>query len=235
MRLLFTLLLLVSTICSYAQIEKIKAARFTSIRSFGPFKVTLIKAEAAGAEIDYQGLDPEDVLIKCDDRELHIKLRNQSFLDFNGDQYKSRNKPYAIVTIYYTSLDNIEAKAGTIIVAEETIVAKNLTLISKMGAEMRLDIKTERLELDSSMGSEVELTGTATTADIKSKMGSNVNASMLQSQKVTVTSSMGSEVSVFAENELNASADFGASISYKGNPRHKSTSRFLGAEVNPKK
>jgi len=235
MRLLFTLLLLVSISCSFAQIEKIKAGRFTSIRIFGPFTVTLVKAEAAGAEIDYQGLDPEDVVINYDDRELNIKLRNQSFLDFSGDRYKSRNNLYASVTIYYTSLDNIEAKAGTIIRADQTLVAKNLTLISKMGADVRLDIKTEKLELDSSMGSEVMLTGTATTADIKSKMGSTVNASMLESQNVTVTSSMGSEVSVFAQHELNASADFGASISYKGNPRHKSTSRFLGAEVNPKR
>jgi hypothetical protein len=104
-----------------------------------------------------------------------------------------------------------------------------------MGAEVKLEIKTQKLFLDSSMGSQVELTGTAETAEIKSKMGSTVNASQLQSQEVEVSSSMGSDVSVFAEQELNASADFGASISYKGNPEHKHTSTFLGAEVKSKR
>ena len=217
-----------------AQTEKIKADKFNTIRIFGPFKVTLVKAATSRAEIEYRGINPDEVLIKNDDNTLQLKLRNRSFLDFT-DNNRNRNRSYAIVTIYYTSLENIEAKAGAIIRSTELIEATKLTIVSKMGAEVQLQIKTQKLFLDSSMGSQVELTGIAETAEIKSKMGSTVNASQLQSQQVEVSSSMGSDVSVFAERELNASADFGGSISYKGNPEHKHTSTFLGAEVKAKR
>jgi hypothetical protein len=82
------------------------------------------------------------------------------------------------------------------------------------------------------MGSEVNLTGMAEKVEIRSKMGSHVDASSLKSQHVNVSSSMGSDVSIFAEQELNASADFGGSITYKGNPSMKHTSTFLGADVH---
>ena len=233
MRQLYIFFLLVAFSAAFAQPEKIKADNINSIKIFGPFKVTLIKADASRAEIDYQDVDSEDVSISCDKGNLQIKLRTRSFFDFNDERYRHRSRTYATVKIYYTSLDNIEARAGAIIRSSETINAKNLALTSKMGADIRLDIKAEELTLDSSMGSEVELRGSAKTAAIKSKMGSHVNASKLQSQNMTVSSSMGSDVSVFAEQLLDASADFGATISYTGNPAHKSTSRFLGAEINP--
>jgi hypothetical protein len=219
-----------------AQTEEVKVKDFNVMYVFGPFKVNLVKSDAYKMTIDYDGINAEEVLIKSKEGELSIKLRNRNFFDFSNDSdWKRGNHRFATVTIYYKNLMAIEARAGAIIRANETIEAKDLFLVSKMGADMRLDIKTQKLELESSMGSEVKLTGTAERVDIKSKMGSEVDASFLQSQEVTVSSSMGSEVSVFAERELNASAGFGASITYRGSPQMKHTSRFLGAEVNPRR
>jgi len=82
------------------------------------------------------------------------------------------------------------------------------------------------------MGSEVELSGTAEVAEFKARMGASIDASRLKCQEVTASAAMGADVSVFAEKELNASANFGASISSKGNPAHKHTSGFFGADVN---
>jgi hypothetical protein len=101
-----------------------------------------------------------------------------------------------------------------------------------MGADVRLQLQVKEFDLESSMGSEVELSGTADVAKIKAKMGTEVDASALKCQEVTVSASMGADVTVFAEKELNASANFGASISCKGNPPHKHTSGFFGADVN---
>jgi Putative auto-transporter adhesin, head GIN domain len=218
-----------------AQIERVKVQDFNVMYVFGPFKVDLIKSDVNKMEIDYNGMDAEEVLIKSKEGELSIKLRNRNFFDFSNNDWERRNHRYAKVTIYYKEIMALEARAGAIVRANETIMANDLFLVCKMGAEMRLDINTKKLELESSMGSAVNLTGKAEVVKIKSKMGSSVDASYLQSQEVTVSSSMGSEVSVFAEKELDASADFGASITYKGNPAKKHASRFLGAEVNPKR
>jgi hypothetical protein len=88
------------------------------------------------------------------------------------------------------------------------------------------------LILESSMGSEVDLTGTAEDFDLKAKMGTDVDASELKCKDVKVSASMGASVKVFAENALDASANFGASVTCKGNPKHKSTSGTFGGDFN---
>jgi Putative auto-transporter adhesin, head GIN domain len=225
-------LIVFATIPSFSQLKETKIEEFNSISAFGPFKINLIKSSVNKMEIDYNDINSEEVTIKVKKGELSIKLRNRSFFDFGDDSnWEKTNHRYANVIIYYKEISSIEVRAGATVDANEAIVAKQLFLACKMGAEMELEVKAQTLELESSMGSEVKLRGSAEDVKIKSKMGSSVNASSLKSQKVRVSSSMGSEVSVFAEKELDASADFGASITYRGNPAIKNTSRFLGAEI----
>ena len=230
MRLFIFLLLLIAFTATHAQTHEIRVSQFTDISVFGPFKVKLIKAQSCRAEIDYNGIDAGDVTTKCNGDELQIKIRNRGF--FNDYSDHKGNRPQAIVTIYYTSLESIEIKGGASLRAADPIISPKLTLVSQMGAEVRLQLQVKELYLESSMGSEVELSGSANAAKIKAKMGTEVDASALKCQEVTVSASMGADVTVFAERELNASANFGASISCKGNPPHKHTSGFFGADVN---
>jgi len=101
-----------------------------------------------------------------------------------------------------------------------------------MGAEMKLNLQVKDLTLESSMGSEIDFTGTADYFELKASMGTDVDAAQLKCQDVRVSASMGATVKVYAENELDASANFGASVSCKGNPKHKSTSGTFGADFN---
>jgi len=231
MRLFTLLLLLVAITATQAQTHEIKVSPFTEINVFGPFKVKLIKAQTCRAEIDYNGIDAGDVVAKCNGDELLIKIRNKGFFDFM-DESDRRGNPKAIVTIYYTSLESIEIKGGASLRAADPVISPKLTLVSQMGSDVRLQLQVKELDLESSMGSEVDLSGTAESAKIKAKMGTEVDAATLKCQEVTVSASMGADVTVFAEKELNASANFGASISCKGNPPHKHTSGFFGADVN---
>jgi hypothetical protein len=234
MRFLFSSLAILFLFSADAQIENTKIKDFQVIYVFGPFRVDLIKADAPGIKIDYHGVDKEAITIKSKDGDLTIRFKNRDFVDFEDGPWKRNRVRFTNVTIYYTLLEAIEARAGALIESTETINAKKIFLVSKMGSQMKLSINAQNLELESSMGSEVDLSGVVDRLTVRSKMGSDVNASALKSQHVTVSSSMGSEVSVYAEEELNASADFGASITYRGNPSTSHTSKFLGAEVNRK-
>jgi len=232
MRLFTLLLLLVAFTSVNAQTHEIKVSQFTDISVFGPFKVKLVKSNTCRAEIDYNGIDAGDVITKCNNDELLIKIKNKGFFDFMDDSDRRGNHDWAIVTIYYTSLENIEIKGGASLRAANPISSPRLNLISQMGSDIRLQLQVQVLNLESSMGSEVELSGTADEAKIKAKMGSEVDASELKCQEVSASASMGADVKVFAEKELNASANFGATISSKGNPHRKHTSEFFGADVN---
>jgi hypothetical protein len=232
MRLITLLLLFVAYTAGFAQPHEIKVSPFTEISVFGPFKVKLIKAQNCRAEIDYNGIEAGDVITKSDGDELQIKIRNKGFFDFNDYSDRNGDRAKAVVTIYYTTLESIEIKGGASLRAADPITSSKLTLVSQMGVDVRLQLQVKELTLESSMGSQVELSGTADAARIKAKMGTEVDAVALKCQEVTVSASMGADVTVFAEKELNASANFGATISCKGNPPHKHTSGFFGADFN---
>lgn len=232
MRSILTLALAASLSYAAAQTKEFSAAKFSELTISGPFKATLVKSNKDKVEIDFNGVDPDDVIVDSGGGELEIKIK-QSIFDFDNYDDRDRNRKRAIVTIYYSSaLTDIELKQGSSLTSKETIAAKQMTLSSSMGSELKLDLKVDDLTLESSMGSEVDLTGTASNFEITAKMGSDVDASLLKSQDVRVRASMGASVQVYASRELDASANFGASVTCKGNPTRKKTSGTFGADFH---
>lgn len=232
MRYTFTLALVLMVGFLLAQPKEISSSAFSEIKVQGPFKVTLVKATLCKVEIDYHNIDPKDVIAETDGSELEIRIRHHGFFDFDDDWDNKRNRNYALVTVYYTDIKRIEISEGSSIYGADQIIAQRLKLKSRMGAEMKLNLQVKDLTLESSMGSEVDFSGTAEYFELKAYMGSDVDASQLKCQDVRVSASMGATVKVFAENELDASANFGASVSCNGNPKHKSTSGTFGADFN---
>jgi hypothetical protein len=232
MRSILTLALAASLSYAAAQTKEFSIAKFSELTISGPFKATLVKSTKDKVEIDFNGVDPDDVIVDSGSGELEIKIK-QSIFDFDNYDDHDRNKKRAIVTVYYSSaLTDIELKQGSSLTSKETIAAKQMTLSSSMGSELRLDLKVDDLTLESSMGSEVDLTGTASNFEITAKMGSDVDASLLKCQDVRVRASMGASVQVYASRELDASANFGASVTCKGNPTRKKTSGTFGADFH---
>lgn len=231
MRTILTLALAASLSYAVAQSKEISVSAFSELTIAGPYKTTLVKSDKNKIEIIYNGVDPDDVVIDSGGGELEIKIK-QSIFDF--DRYDDRDhKRQASVTVYYSStLSDIELKQGASLRSKETLSAKQMRISSSMGSELRLDLKVEDLTLESSMGSDVDLTGTATNLELTAKMGSDVDASQLKCQDVQVRASMGASVRVYAERELDASANFGASVTCKGNPPRKKTSGTFGADFH---
>lgn len=232
MRTILTLALTASLSYAAAQTKEFSASAFSELTIAGPFRTTLIKSDKNKVEINYNGVDPDDVVVDSGSGELEIKIK-QSIFDFDNYDDRDRNRKYAIVTVYYSSsLSDIELKQGASLRSKETLTAKQMTLSSSMGSELKLDLKVDDLTLESSMGSEVDLTGTASSLDLTAKMGSDVDASLLKCQDVRVRASMGASVQVYASRELDASANFGASVTCKGNPTRKKTSGTFGADFH---
>ncbi len=232
MRITLALILALFVGNLFGQTKEISTSSFSELTVSGPFKVTLVKAAKSKVEIDYRDIDPKDVITDCSGDELEIRIRNRSFFDFGDDWEGNRGRNFATITIYYTTLSTIDISKGAALKSSEVITAQNMKLRSRMGAEMKLNLQVKELTLESSMGSDVDLTGTAENFDLRAKMGSDVDASQLKCQDVKVSASMGASVRVFAENDLDASANFGASVTCKGNPKHKNTSGTFGADFH---
>jgi hypothetical protein len=222
------------SLASLAQSKQIQIQPFQTLRAYGPFRVTLVASDKERIEIIYKGIDEDAVVIDSDDGNLNMKLRNKHYWNDWNDS-RSHQQRYVKVTVYFKKLKKIDVEAGATVVSDFTITSPSLALVSRMGAEMRLDVATQEVELDSSMGSEVVLTGTTETLEVSSKMGSTVRAIRLKSEKARVKAYMGSDVSVYASKELDASAGFGATIHFDGDPSVRNTSHSFGGETTATK
>ena len=233
-RFVFSILLFTASLAALAQSKQIQIQPFQTLRAYGPFRVTLVESDKERIEIVCQGIDLEAVVIDSDDGELEMKLRNKHYWNDWHDSGSHQHR-HVNVTVYFKKLTKIDVEAGASVVSDFTISSPSLKLISKMGAEMRLDIKAKEVELDSGMGSDVVLTGTTETLEIYSKMGSSVKAIHLKSERAKVKAYMGSDVSVYASKELDASAGFGATINFDGDPSVRNTAHSFGGETRSTK
>jgi len=231
MKKLFILLAMVwVAFTASAQRTTLQLSSFRDIDIFGPFEVTLVKSEKEEAEIDYRGINKEDVISSAEKGVLKLKIKNRHYID-DWKNDRQHNK-YILVTLYYKDIDMIDASAGAVVTTDGTLKSKYLSIDCTMGAEVTLDIFTEKAELVSNMGAVLEVSGQTSHVEVNANMGGILKASHLESKTAYVKANMGADVTVNVTEALEASAGFGAQVEYIGGPSVRHTSKNFGGEVN---
>jgi len=216
----------------FAQKTTLPIPSFTDIDVFGPFDVKLIKSDTERAEIDFNGIDKEDIVYEFKNGTLRLKLKNSHYM--NEWKNERRNSKYILVNVYYKDIDIIEASAGAIVTSKEVVKSKYLDVECSMGAEVTLEILAKKINAIANMGGVLEMSGRTEHLDVKANMGGVLKAAHLESKTVYVKANMGAEVMVNATEEIDASAGFGANVDYIGGPNVRNTSKNFGGEVNRK-
>lgn len=228
----FTLCSLIVVFTATAQ-KKQNLESFTTLDTFGPFEIELIKAESPSIVVDYRGVEEEDVLIDVHRDVLRLKLKNKHYIEeWKSSSHEGRRSQYIRVTLYYKELDVLEAEAGARIFSKETLRSRNLAIHASMGAEIELDIYSKNLYSKSSMGALLTLSGKVEKMELRGSMGSVVKATKLESKVAYVKSSMGSEFDIYVTDELEASASFGGTIDFTGGTSVRNTNSSMGGEIN---
>src|SRR6478735_3497601 len=146
-RLFLIVFLAFVTASGFAQKTILPIPSFTEVDVFGPFDVKLIKSDNERAEIDFNGIDKEDIIYEFKNGTLRLKLRNSHYMD----EWKNerRNSKYVLVKVYYNDIDIIEASAGAIVTSNELVKSKYLSIECTMGAEVTLDILAKKINATS--------------------------------------------------------------------------------------
>jgi hypothetical protein len=233
MKKLFLIVFLAFIISNgFAQKTTLPLNSFIELDVFGPFDVRLIKSDTERAEIDFNGIDKEDIVYDFKSGTLRLKLKNSHYMnEWKNDNRRSR---YVVVNLYYKDIDVIEAGAGALVTSKELLKSKYLSVECTMGAEVTLDIFAKKVNAISNMGGVLELSGQTDHLEVKANMGGVLKAARLESKTVYVKANMGAEVMVNATEEIDASAGFGANVDYIGGPNVRNTSKNFGGEVNRK-
>ena len=213
----------------FGQQEQLKP--FNTINAFGPFQIELIPSDHEALEMESHNIASEDLEVEVRRGELKLKIKSRHYLtDWDSDKWK---KPQYVKTrIYFKQLDELQASAGAIVKCNETLRTRKFLVTGSMGAEINLQLVAETVYAKSNMGATVNLKGRTTFLEVKAGMGGVLKASQLESKSAYVSASMGSEVSIYASEEIDIAANFGADVKYSGDPIVRHTNRKMGADIS---
>ena len=198
-----------------------KLEHFDELVASGKVEVILQKGEQAQAVVETNGLEESDININIHEGVLKINM------------VKSLIRDDEEITVYltYQQLNRIKAQAGAEITAKNTIETNRLILKVVSGAEMALTVATGDLDVVVSEGGQLELEGTTNSLDARASSGGMLEAFDLESNYTYITSNTGGVAEVVANKKIEAKANTGGQIEYKGKPEIKEFSNFLSGNI----
>lgn len=232
MRKFFAIFLVLMSSYAFGQLEVLKP--FSTVNAFGPFQIELIPSDHEAIDMDIHNIERSDIEVEVRRGELHLKIKSRHYLtDWDSDKW--RKSQYVKTRIYFKQLDELEASAGATVNCNETLRNKKILITGSMGAVINLQLVAETVFAKSNMGATVNLKGRVSYLEVKAGMGGVLKASQLESKSAYVSASMGSEVSIYASDEIDIAANFGADVKYSGDPVVRHTNRKMGADIRSAK
>ncbi|MBR2050161.1 MAG: DUF2807 domain-containing protein [Rikenellaceae bacterium] len=197
---------------------------FSSISLGGDMKVTLVPIEEGGQPM---------LIVKAEDRELSklkYTINNKGELSVRESTSRKRTTRTEI-EIHFAAVDAIEVVSSDVEVAG-LIDVPILDIIVSNGGFFKAEIDTEDVMIKATGQSTVDLKGRARylIADVTV---AKIDLRQLESMSAEVQASQRGEVSVFCTERLAATANFGGTVFYRGNPSIlRANSKLLGSSIN---
>ena len=209
------------TLSTNAQ-EVLDLSKFDEIIASGNVDIVLKQGETSEVEVWANGNDEQNIKIHVNEGILKINLLKSLI--------KSQNRDVKVV-VTFEKLNRIKAYAGAEVESESTISTSRLQLRLNSGAEMYLQVEVDDLEIVVSEGSELEISGSTKSMDVRTSSGGVCDAFDLESDYTYVTSNTGGEAAVVANKRIEAKANTGGRVEYKGKPEDTKISDFLTGTV----
>jgi len=232
---LFTLILFCTTVF---QVVSVQASRtngnrqtrqitgFHGISVSSGIDLYLTQKNMEEVAVEAEPDDLDKIITKVEGGILKIYMKQKSWLNWNWD--KESRKVY----VSFKTLDKLEASAGSDVNSQAVLKLDKLNLDASSGSDVRLELEANELSVQSSSGSDISLKGKAAVIQANASSGSDINASEFQTKKCIASTSSGSDIKVYASEELDASASSGGDITYSGNPAKKDINESSGGGVH---
>ena len=180
---------------------------FNELKVYNGLTVKLVKSN--DAKIEISGTKANDVSIKNSDGVLKVRLKFPE--SFTGEDID-------IVLYYIKNIATLDANEGAHIVSNETLDQQHLEVKVQEGATIELDVNTKHLVVKTVSGGIITLEGSTDNQTVDANTGGIYYGFNLKSKQTTVVSAAGSTAEVRSSEILDAKAQFGGTILYKGSP-----------------
>ena len=218
-RILAILFMLFLTQLSVAQ-DVMTLERFDQISATGIIEMTLIKSDEEKIELETDDFDRCDVKVKVEDGILRINVTKSLVKDADIE-----------LKVYYKQLRRIKVNAGVEVFAREPIEIDKLELKANSGAQVELELKVNDLKARLAEGAQMHLSGTTESQTVTCSSGAIFYGHNLTSDYTYVNANTGARAEVVAMIKMEATANTGGRVCYKGEPNDREIRDFLGGEV----
>lgn len=220
-KIAFVILLLINQLAISQRTEKV--GTFSKITTFDQIDVWLIPSTESKIILAGEGAEEVEIINK--NGELKIRMPLTKLM--KGDNVSA--------TIYYESIDAVEANEGSRIASDSIIKGTLLNVIAKEGAEIQLITEVTFLKVKAANGSSITIDGKATNQDIILNSGAMYFGSKLATSITTITVNTGGDADVNASELVEAKVRAGGLITVFGKPKQINQKIIAGGRIEQAK
>lgn len=204
--------------------EKRHFSEFHSVYFFGNIHVELVKSDS-----NYAILSSNEVLdlgsVTTELKKGRLFIRNTGI----GDAKTLK------LILYYKYLDEIIAKAGVELESKEVFNAEDFNLRLSKGAEAHIKVKNKRLKAIVIQGSGLHISGYAHNVEVSTNTGGIFHGFNLKVKEAKLRSVAGGKIDILMDGKMEASANTGGMIYYKGEAKIVSQKVSTGGIIEKQK
>jgi len=219
-QIVVALFLLTSIANTYAQNER-TVNPFDEIAVTGNIDVILQQGDTEKLEIDAEGIPEDKVVVRVSNGTLRLKLLNSIF-------YKNDK---VTIKVTYKTLRSVKGIAGANIESSHPIEADKLVARAGSVALLELEVKTNALDITANEGGVLRVEGETDTQNASATTGGHIKALDLDSNRTYVKANTGGHAEVVAHQFIEATANTGGRVEYKGNPAESNTKTLMSGGV----
>jgi hypothetical protein len=194
---------------------------FDAVSAAGDVTVILEPGDELRAEVDADGIPEDKISVRVDRGVLKIRLIDAFF-------YKNANVE---VVVTYQKLREVRGHAGAYVRGTAPIEADKFEAKATSGARVELEVLADMLKASTSEGAQLRLSGEVRTQNAAAITGGQYYGLDLECERTYVRAGTGGEAEVVANEMLDAAANTGGTIEYRGNPEEKETRVIIAGSV----
>lgn len=199
-----------------------KLSPFEGVSVIGNIEVILVAGDEEKASVEAFGVDEEDVSVYVKDDILRLQLVNSIF----------KRDEKARITVTYKKIRSLKANAGSHISNEGTIEGEKFYVKTTSGSDVELNLNVGALDASVMEGGLLTMNGTAESQEVSAATGGRYEGLGLTCKRSFARANTGGQVELVALESLDAGANTGGSIRYKGSPDERNTKTLLSGEVH---
>ena len=218
----FSLLLcLIASVALAQNKETRQLSSFSKIDVGQAIKVYVEKGAKESCTIETEGIETSEVLTNVSGRSLKIRL----------DHDRRRKNIDVVVYLTYKEINGFAISSAAQVYSKGTIKTDDMEIDISSAGSGELDVNVEELEIEISSAGNLEIAGNARYQDINISSAGSLKAYDLACEEVSASVSSAGSARIQATSRINAKANSGGKIKYKGQPDKTYVSANSGGSI----